>query len=288
MLACAALSPLVLALACGSDAGEEAGPSGSTADATPDQASGDAAGEADAGLLDQSASDADEAGQDAALPDAADAAPDQQAGDSGADAGSCSIQETLLDLAGQPFTPSTSEWSQKHPFGTKGTAYCSLRIELDLHSADLQPVNTAAGMTRIEHIFFGLSRANQSQSAQRYLMGTAAVRFTNKQPSYKMYGRVSLGAGYQTYTAWQTTYAWQPGKSYHVDCSLDAAGKQQRCKLLLDGVQQKEVVGAIDYIDVAAHMSSAFVLELGSPPGGPELTTPFGWEISNVKVTSKR
>ena len=280
------LIPLVLAAACGAEAGDEVGPGGS--DASHDSASeGDLP---DAGELDQSVSDApaDAVEDDAPPPDAADAEPDQASGDAGADAGACATQETLLDLSGQTFTPTSAVGSEKHAFGKKGTAYCALRIELDLHSGDLQPVETDAGMTRIEHIFFGLARANQTQSAQRYLMGTAAVRFTNKQPSYKMYGRIALAQGYQSYTSWQATYAWKTDTDYHIDCTFDAAGKQQRCKLLSNGVLLKEVVGAIGYIDVAAHMSSAFQLELGSPPGGPELTTPFGWQFSNVRVTATR
>jgi hypothetical protein len=276
------ITALALALACGDDVGDEAGPRG-----VPDAAVDDAS------TLDQLAADTgndsgeevDAGAEDVALEDgAADAAPDQTA----VDAGSCTIQETLLDLTGQTFTPTASNWFQKHPFGVKGTTYCSLNIQLDLQSAELLPVNTDAGMVRLEHIFFGLSRANQIQSSQRYLMGTAAVRFTNKSPTLKMYGRKALANGSSNYTAWQVSNAWKTDTSYHIDCTFDAVLKQQTCKLFSSGVLLKQVVGAIAYIDAALHMSSAFALELGCQPGGPELTTPLGWQISNARVTATR
>jgi hypothetical protein len=101
-----------------------------------------------------------------------------------------------------------------------------------------------------------------------------------------MFGRNAIGMGYTTYTQWSSTYAWQMGQTYHLDCLLDASTHQQHCELSLGGVVEKSHTGDVAYLDAAAHLSSGFYLELGRTPAGEIETAPIGWVYSNLLVVA--
>jgi hypothetical protein len=202
-----------------------------------------------------------------------------------ADASSTSV--TLLDQPGDVFTPTVAETVLSLAFGNKGTVYTSVQLDFDVLVGDWQPEIPDPGTPdRTEHILFGLFRANQTQSDQRYLMGSAAVTFATKAPHFRMFGRNSIGQGYTTYTSWSTTYGWQKGKLYHLSCSLDGVAHIQRCELTLAGQLVKALQGDVAYLDPAAHLSSGFYVELGTGKPGDIEASPLGWQFSNLKITA--
>lgn len=224
------------------------------------------------------------AGADAASGGSAGAGPDA-GGDVAADV--APVPVTLLDQPGVVFTPAVGDTVKKVSFGAKGTTYGWVRVQLDVKAGDWQPELPDEGTPdRTEHILFGLFRANQTQSDQRYLMGSAAVTFANKGPHFRMFGRKSIGPGYTTYTSWSTAYAWQKGGLYHLDCLLDGLADVQRCELSLGGAVVKKLEGTVPYLDPAAHLSSGFYVELGTGKPGDIEASPIGWTFSNLLVTA--
>lgn len=199
------------------------------------------------------------------------------------------IEEVLLDLPGDVFTPSEGDDLGKWNFGAEGTTYQRLRVSFDITSGPWQPEIPDEGTPdRTEHILFGLFRANQSKSYQRYLGGTAAVTFANKSPHFRMFGRVEIAEGYMSYTQWSGTYVWQTDALYHVECTFDGLLHEQRCALSLAGEVVAERFGAIDYLDPAAHLSSGFYIELGTHLAGDIEVSPLGWVYRDLKVVGER
>lgn len=246
--------------------GTASGGSGGSAGTTSSGGAGGTAG-----------ADAGSAGAGGALTDAA--------SDGGADAAQVTV--TLLDQPGGVFTPTAGETLKKIAFGQKGTSYGWVRVQLDVKVGDWQPELPDEGaVDRTEHILFGLFRANQTQSDQRYLMGSAAVTFANKGPHFRMFGRKTLGPGYTTYTSWSVSYAWQKDAVYHLDCLLDGLADVQRCELFLGGALVKKLEGTVPYLDPAAHLSSGFYVELGTGKPGDIEASPLGWVFSNLVVTA--
>lgn len=256
-------------------------PAPSAAAGTGGDGAGGASGSAGAGGSDAGPWPTPDGGSDAAPDAPPDAASDASAQDAAV------VVTTLLDQPGVVFVPSAAQSMSKIPFGDDGTVYRSIRVEMDVLVGDWQPeIPDEGNPDRTEHILFGLFRANQTKSDQRYLMGAAAVTFATKAPHFRMFGRTSIGPGYTTYTQWSATYAWQKGETYHLDCLLDAGAHQQRCELRLAGSLQKAHTGEVAYLDAAAHLSSGFYLELGRTPPGEIETAPIGWTYSNLRVVA--
>jgi hypothetical protein len=208
------------------------------------------------------------------------------AGSVGAQGGAAHV--TLVDHAGPFFTPTQNEPMRTLSVGTPATVYEAIRVEVDLLVGAWQPEIPDEGTPdRTEHIVFGLFRDNQSSSYQRYLMGSAAVTFATKAPHVRMFGRVTIGPGYTTYTQWSQTYSWQQGQSYHVDCALDGVANVQRCELWLGSNLEEALEGSVAYLDPAAHLSSGFYLQLGKEPMGEIETSPLGWTFSNLRITAR-
>lgn len=193
----------------------------------------------------------------------------------------------LLDQPGVVFVPSETETLKKIFVGENGSVYQSVRVELDLLAAGWQPeVPDEGNPDRTEHILFGLFRDHQTKSDQRYLMGSAAVTFATKGPHFRMFGRLSIGATYTTYTQWSESYGWADGTSYHLDCVLDGVTKIQSCKLSIAGTLEKELTGDVAYLVPAEHLNTGFYIELGRAPTGEIETSPIGWTYSNLLVTA--
>jgi hypothetical protein len=109
------------------------------------------------------------------------------------------VTEELARLDGAFFTPTIDEPLLRVDTAGRGTAYDRVEIDLDFVAGDWQPEIPDEGDTdRTEHILFGLFRANQTRTDQRYLMGAAAVTFATRGPHFRMFGRASIG-GYTTY-----------------------------------------------------------------------------------------
>jgi hypothetical protein len=201
-----------------------------------------------------------------------------------ADAGS---EVVLLEQLGVVFVPTESETMKKIFVGENGTVYQSVRVQLDLLAAGWQPeVPDEGNPDRTEHILFGLFRDHQTKTDQRYLMGSAAVTFATKGPHFRMFGRLSIGAGYTTYTQWSASYGWSEGTEYHLDCQLDGVSHVQKCELSIAGAPEKELSGDVAYLDPASHLNTGFYLELGRAPTGEIETSPIGWTYSNLRVTA--
>ncbi|MEZ4449826.1 MAG: hypothetical protein R3B09_10145 [Nannocystaceae bacterium] len=196
------------------------------------------------------------------------------------------IESLLLDLPGDAFTPTEADTMARWDFGEEGLAYHRVTVSFDLVAGGWQPeIPDEGDPDRTEHILFGLFRAHQTKSDQRYLMGAAAVHFAgSKKPHFRMFGRNALASGYMTYVQWSGTYLWQEGGEYHVECVLDGVIHEERCTLALGGEVVAERVGAIDYLDPAAHLTSGLYLELGREPPGDIETAPIGWVYRDVKV----
>lgn len=208
---------------------------------------------------------------------------------SGGSGGGQLVTEVLVSQSGDVFTPNAQVPVMTVPFGTKGTTVQSVRVEFDVTIGDYQPeIPDEGNPDRTEHILFGLFRANQTKSDQRYLMGSAAVTFATKAPHFRMFGRVSIGPGYTTYTQWSTTYSWQKGQQYHLDCLLDAVTKMQTCELSLAGSVVKSLSGAVSYLDAASHLSSGFFVDLGVQKSGDIETSALGWTYANLKISATK
>lgn len=277
---------LLSSAACGGDG--EPGDAPETGGTAGTSASGGGAGSGSTGGTAGASGGAGAA--DAGPLDAAPDAPGDATSDAPVDAGpsdAAPTTVTLLKQLGEVFTPTASETLKKLGLGTKGTVYLWVRVALDVKVGDFQPEIPDPGATdRTEHILFGLFRANQTQSDQRYLMGSAAVSFATKAPHFRMFGRKSIGAGYTTYTSWSTTYAWNKGATYHLDCLLDGVAHIQRCELSLGGSIVKALEGSVAYLDPAAHLSTGFYVELGTGKPGDIEASPIGWTFSNLVVTA--
>ncbi|MCC6898598.1 MAG: hypothetical protein IT377_06465 [Polyangiaceae bacterium] len=268
-----------IAVACGGDEDSVSHPSdasgGGTGGAGASPTGGAAGAPSGVGAAGSAGSDAGlggSAGADSGLDAAPDAPP---------------VIVTLLSQKGPVFTPTASQTMKKLSFGQKGQGYGWVRVELDVTVGDYQPEVPDEGTPdRTEHILFGLFRANQTQSDQRYLMGSAAVTFATKGPHFRMFGRKSIGAGYTTYNSWSAAYTWQKGATYHLDCVLDGIADVQRCQLSLSGVVVKKLEGAVTYLDPASHLSSGFYVELGTGKPGDIEASPLGWAFSDLLVTA--
>jgi hypothetical protein len=282
-------SGLGVAVACGGeeDAGGSASGGAAGAAASGGTASGGSAGSGSGGAPSGGGAAGSPSGGGAGVAGGTDAGSGGSGGltaDAGTDGGGGVL--TLFEQKGAVFVPSAGEPMKKLSFGVKGTVYGWVRVELDVTVGAYQPeVPDPGNPDRTEHIFFGLFRANQSQSDQRYLMGTAAVTFATKAPHFRMFGRKTLGPGYTTYTSWSKTYSWQKA-DYHLDCLLDGVLDVQRCKLSLGGSVVETLEGTVAYLDPVAHLSSGFYLELGTAKPADIEASPLGWTFSNLSVTA--
>ncbi|MBK7585083.1 MAG: hypothetical protein IPI67_33455 [Myxococcales bacterium] len=279
------LSSVLAVTACGGDDAAEPGSGGSAGNSGTGAGAGvgGAGGSTQsggAGGVTQSGGSAGVAGVDAGVGGTGGVPPD-------AAADVVAAPVTLLEQSGVVFTPASGDTLKKLDVGAKGTSYGWVRVQFDVKVGDWQPELPDEGTPdRTEHILFGLFRANQTKSDQRYLMGSAAVTFATKAPHFRMFGRNSIGPGYTTYTSWSTTYAWKKDGLYHLDCLLDGVLDVQRCELSLGGAVVKQLQGTVPYLDPAAHLSSGFYIELGTGNPGDIEASPIGWTFSNLLVTA--
>ena len=229
------------------------------------------AGSWDSGVSDAGTSDA--GGMDAGAPEP--------------DAGPGTV--VLLEESGCFFTPTTSELFRRWRVGANGTAYASVRVRFDVVAGPFQP-HIVDPSNRTEHILFGLSRANQAQSYQRYLMGASAVDFRDRSDQFRMYGREAIAMGYMSFTADSGSYRWTQGTRYTVDCTLDAAVPIQRCQLRIGATVEANRQLPVTFLDGATHLSTAFDLELGTdqPIDHDHLQSPRGWEFCDLRVSAER
>ncbi|MBI5527302.1 MAG: hypothetical protein HY897_13285 [Deltaproteobacteria bacterium] len=261
--------------ALGTDAGE-----------TSDSAGGDAQSDVgtDAGT-----------NPDGAAPDVGvDAGPELDAGadsgplpDAGADAGVGPGEDVLLEVDGPFFTPSDADLMRRYDVGQNGTVYTRIGLRFDVLAGEYVP--QPAGGNRLEHILFGLFRAHRPSSNERYIAGAAAVTFADgKAPHFRMFGRVTIGSGYQTYTSDSGTYRWVSGGNYRMECFLDGVADVQECVLSLDGQEVATRTLSVAYLVPEDHMSTAFWIEIGTDVLNELSATPIGWQFSNLLVTAAR
>ncbi len=196
--------------------------------------------------------------------------------------------EALATETGCFFTPTATDRVRSLRVG-EGATYDHLEITFSVIAGPWQP-HIPDPSNRTEHILFGLSRANQPRSFQRYLMGAAAVDFLSRPSHFRMYGREEIAMGAASYTQVSGVYdGWTEGSRYDVFCSIDATSDLQRCVLASDGtvLAARELV--VDYLDAAMHMGTGFDLELGtdSPLDHDHLQTPQGWQFCDLVVTGR-
>ncbi|HUF75146.1 MAG TPA: hypothetical protein VMM35_02665, partial [Longimicrobiales bacterium] len=142
------------------------------------------------------------------------------------DAGPGTGEVRLLAESGCFFTPTEEDKVRAWRIGDVGVVYDRLEMRFDVIMGPWQP-HIPDPSNRTEHILFGLSRANQPRSYQRYLMGAAAVDFETRADHFRMFGREEIAMGYESYTQVSGPYAWSLGTRYTVRCSLDASIHQQ-------------------------------------------------------------
>lgn len=266
--------------AAGKDA---APPDGNPADGGAPDASGVAdsgAGGEDTGV------EPDGGGQDAAGGDAEEPG-DVAPVDAGDDTGGGPGEEILLQVDGPFFEPTEADLMKRFDVGQNGVVYTRIRLRFDVLAGDYVP--QPAGGNRLEHILFGLFRAHRPSSNERYIAGAAAVTFADgKAPHFRMFGRVTIGAGYQTYTSDSGTYRWVKGGNYRLDCFLDGVADVQECGLFLDGLEVATRTLSVAYLVPEEHMSTAFWIEIGTDVLNEISATPIGWRFSNLLVNAQR
>ncbi len=208
-------------------------------------------------------------------------------GPSGIDAGPG--VEVLLERSGCFYTANDGETFRRFAVGEDGTAYANVRVRFDVIAGPFQPHIPDPG-NRTEHILFGFSRANQSQSFQRYVMGAGAIDFESRTDHFRMYGREAIAMGFMSYTADSGNQRWMEGTRYTVDCILDGVTPVQRCTLEAGGDVLAMRTLPVDYLDAATHLSSGFQLEIGTdqPIDHDHLQSPRGWEFCDLSVTAER
>lgn len=269
---------LLLAAGCsGSLSGDGSTDAGAVDGAAPDGGADQGPPPRDGGSPDLAAGD-DAGGDDDA--GAADAGPPMSA-----DGGPTSL--TLLERSGCFFTPSAAETFRRFGVGMDGTAYAWVRVRFDVVAGPFQP-HIPDPSNRTEHILFGLSRANQSRSFERYVMGAAAVDFMSRTDHFRMYGREAIARGFMSYTADSGNQRWTEGTRYTVDCLLDGVTPRQRCTLERSGELLATRTLPVDYLDAATHLSSGFDLELGTdqPLDHDHLQSPRGWQFCDLHVSA--
>ena len=203
-----------------------------------------------------------------------------------ADAGPREV--TLLRLDGDVFTPTAAETVRTYDVGERDIVYDRVDVSFDFHTVDWQPeIPDEGAMDRTEHILFGLFRDNRPRTDERYLMGAAAVTFASRSPHFRMFGRITIGAGYTTYTSDSASYAWELGRTYHLACSLDGVTHVQQCGLSLGGAVVATRTLDVAYLVPEEHLNTGFYVELGLPSPGDIEVSPLDWTFSNLLVTAR-